>query len=217
MTHFANEGVITQAAFSRTCHDCLESGGLRYDEATDIERMNHVREPHHPRLAIHAKTGSEHFKGHAAVDVRETRAIEVEPHSALRALTRRSKPQEPGVAINKTFDEPCAGHPINPKMLTGSPNAPLKLVVIQGADGSFALVGLTWRQHGLRSFEKVVAGGLRSNQCVVGEEVNCGNRFKFLTYLAHEPGGLGEADAGKRFPGILYGPLKIRVVVCTVE
>jgi hypothetical protein len=110
----------------------LDARRLGHRHTADIEAVNDGSDARQRRIAFQAEAGRQHFEAHAAADMGERGAVEIETERRLRTFLRSVEPEEFRLAVNETPDQPGRGHAIDPEVPARRPGPPLKVGNWQG-------------------------------------------------------------------------------------
>src|SRR5262249_47040130 len=89
--------------------------------------MHKGGQPAERGVFLEVEAAQQYLKGDAFIDVRELRAVEIEPDCGLWTVRGSRQPQKSRFLIDEALDEPRAGNAIDPKMRSSSPRFLLKV------------------------------------------------------------------------------------------
>src|SRR5262245_25349840 len=119
------EAVVVASFLLATLQHRLDSLGVGYGNAPDVEEMNCGADGPEARVPVEPEAREQNLERDPVSDVRELRAVEIESHGLLWALAWSGDPDKSGIAIDESPDEPRTGQPIHPGSFPRRPDAPL--------------------------------------------------------------------------------------------
>ena len=136
--------VVVVDGRAQPCQHALHARRLGRRSAAHVEEMHQLAESGDGRR-FQREAGGQDFKGHAAAQVAERCAIEVEPQGIGRTFVGGCKPEKASRRINETPDQPRAGEAIHPWPSASGPSPPLVIRLLQTDDLPRHCQRFVWR------------------------------------------------------------------------
>src|SRR5207253_4066358 len=112
--------------------------GIRHRDAAHVEKVHRGADGCERGVLLQPEARGEHLEGHAVLHVSEFGSVEVEPDGVLRTFAWPCDPDEPGVAIDESLDEPRAREAVDP---WGFASRPYALLETPGIDLAQSTLG----------------------------------------------------------------------------
>src|SRR5438132_2394219 len=132
------QGVVAARLLLDPAQHGLETSGVGHRYAADVEKVHRGADRCERGVLVQPEARGEHLEGHAVLHVRELRAVEVEADGVLRTFAWPRDPDEPGVAIDESLDEPRAREAVDP---WGFASRPYALLETPGIDLAQSTLG----------------------------------------------------------------------------
>ncbi len=149
--------------------------------------------------------------------MREGRTVEVKADCALRTVFRQSQPNELGLGIDKSADQPRRADPIDPHAPPGRPNAPSIVFAIAAHELAFDRMRLPGRELGGQSRLRIAHRPLELGTRLAREKIHRAERRRLPSCSGQASACLALIEVREFPPKRMQCRYERLVVRCAVE